>query len=65
MPSPTFTAAVGIGFVHAGSATSEKYLIETMGAGVAMLDYDRDGHLDLFFVNGAALSDHVRQRASS
>ena len=51
------TAAVGIGFVHAGSATSEKYLIETMGAGVAMLDYDRDGHLDLFFVNGAALSD--------
>jgi hypothetical protein len=51
------TAEVGVGFVHAGSPTSEKYLIETMGAGVAMLDYDNDGRLDLFFVNGAALSD--------
>jgi hypothetical protein len=32
-------------------------LIETMGAGVAMLDYDGNGLLDLFFVNGAALRD--------
>jgi enediyne biosynthesis protein E4 len=51
------TAELGVGFVHAGSPTGEKYLIETMGAGVAMLDYDNDGRLDLFFVNGAALSD--------
>ena len=51
------TAEVGVGFVHAGSPTSQKYLIETMGAGVAMLDYDNDGRLDLFFVNGAALTD--------
>ena len=51
------TAEVGVGFVHAGSPTGEKYLIETMGAGVATLDYDNDGRLDLFFVNGAALSD--------
>lgn len=51
------TAEVGVGFVHAGSPTSEKYLVETMGAGVAMLDYDNDGRLDLFFVNGARLSD--------
>lgn len=28
-----------------------------MGSGVAMLDYNNDGRLDLFFVNGAALSD--------
>lgn len=28
-----------------------------MVGGVAMLDYNRDGHLDLFFVNGAALAD--------
>jgi hypothetical protein len=54
------SADVGVGFVHAGSPTSEKYLIETMGAGVAMLDYDNDGRLDLFFVNGAALSDPMR-----
>jgi hypothetical protein len=50
------TAEVGVGFVHAASPTGEKYLIETMGAGVAMLDYDNDGRLDLFFVNGAGLS---------
>src|SRR6478735_1117670 len=50
-------ADAGIRFVHAGSPTSQKYLIETMGAGVAMLDYDNDGRLDLFFVNGAALTD--------
>ena len=57
---PTFTdvtAKVGIQFQHQASRTSQKYLIETMGAGVAWLDYDGDGWLDLFFVNGAALED--------
>ena len=39
------------------SATSSKYLIETMGGGVALLDYDNDGRLDLFFVNGARIDD--------
>jgi hypothetical protein len=51
------TSQAGIRFRHEGSHTSQKYLIETMGAGVAWLDYDGDGHLDLFFVNGAALED--------
>src|ERR1700738_3146998 len=47
----------GVSFRHSSSHTSQKYLPESMGAGVAMLDYDNDGHLDIFFVNGAALSD--------
>jgi len=51
------TSASGIRFRHQASHTSQKYLIETMGAGVAWLDYDGDGKLDLFFVNGAALGD--------
>jgi hypothetical protein len=55
------SAEAGVDFVHAGSPTSQKYLIETMGSGVAMLDYDNDGRLDLFFVNGAALSDRMTQ----
>ena len=46
-----------VDFVHAASHTSQKYLIETMGGGVAMFDYDGDGRLDLYFVNGAALRD--------
>jgi hypothetical protein len=48
---------LGIRFRHAAGHTSQKYLPESMGSGVAMLDYDRDGYLDLFFVNGAALHD--------
>jgi hypothetical protein len=51
------TGSAGIRFRHQASHTSQKYLIETMGAGVAWLDYDGDGNLDLFFVNGAALGD--------
>jgi len=50
-------ARSGIGFRHAACKTSQKYLPESMGAGVAMLDYNHDGFLDLFFVNGAALLD--------
>ena len=32
-----------------------KYLLETTGTGVALFDYDNDGRLDLFFVNGTTL----------
>ena len=50
-------AKTGVRFRHAASKTSQKYLPESMGSGVAMLDYNNDGLLDLFFVNGAALRD--------
>jgi hypothetical protein len=60
-PSPlTFaniTAQSGVTFRHAASKTSRKYLLETMGGGVAVFDYDNDGRMDLFFTNGAALKD--------
>jgi len=40
-------------FVLRNGATPEKHQIETMAGGVAVLDFDNDGHPDLFFANGA------------
>jgi hypothetical protein len=51
------TAACKVHFTAVASHTSRKYLIETMGSGVALFDSDNDGLLDIFFVNGATLSD--------
>jgi hypothetical protein len=51
------TQSAGIDFRHESSATASKYLIETMGGGVAVLDYDNDGRLDLFFTNGAKIDE--------
>ncbi len=51
------TSSLGIHFEYLASHTSKKYLIETMGSGVALFDYDNDGRLDIFVVNGAPLND--------
>jgi hypothetical protein len=51
------TRALGIDFAHANSPTSNKYLIETMGGGVALVDIDNDNRLDVFFTNGARIDD--------
>jgi len=51
------TEKLGIHFHHQASPTSKKYLLETMGSGVALFDYDNDGRLDIFFANGARLDD--------
>ena len=53
------TSIVNINFEYVASHTSKKYLIETMGSGVALFDFDNDGRLDVFAVNAAPLSDPV------
>ena len=55
-PAPRFadvTAKAGITFTHAAGATPDKYMFETFGAGLAWIDFDNDGFVDLFFVNSA------------
>jgi hypothetical protein len=46
-----------ISFHLENSPTLRKYLPETMPGGVAVFDYDNDGRLDIFFVNGARIDD--------
>jgi len=53
MPLVDITAAAGIKFTHYNGARGEKLLPETMGGGVAFLDFDNDGDQDLLFVNGS------------
>jgi hypothetical protein len=45
------TRKAGITFRHTNGAFGKKLLPETMGSGVAFIDYDQDGHQDLLFVN--------------
>jgi hypothetical protein len=44
---------IGVDFVHVNGAAGRKWMPETMGGGVAILDYDGDGRPDLLFVSGA------------
>jgi len=48
-------AKTGISFRHTDGSSGRRYLIETVSAGMAMFDYDRDGDIDIYFLNGAPL----------
>ncbi len=56
--------SAGIEFVLKNSASANKYQIETMPAGVAVLDYNNDGFEDVYFVNGAAIPGLAKRDAS-
>ncbi len=57
------TTQVGVHFRQLASHTSKKYLVETMGSGVALFDYDNDGRLDIFLVNEAPLNESMPKYA--
>lgn len=52
------TAQAGIHFKHNTGAYGKKYLPETMGSGVCVLDYDNDGWQDILFVNSMDWPGH-------
>jgi hypothetical protein len=47
-----------IAFTHVSGSPAKNYIIETTGSGVALLDFDRDGWLDIYLVNGGTLEPH-------
>jgi hypothetical protein len=64
---PTFTdVTAAAGLLQArnvsGRAEDKQLLLEEMGCGVAFFDYDNDGWLDIFLVNGTSLDPEVRDR---
>jgi hypothetical protein len=59
------TEASGIDFVHDNGATGELLLPEVTGSGGALFDYDNDGDLDVFAVQGSALKPGSRGRQPS
>ena len=52
----------GIDFVHYNAATTEKYMIESIGSGGGFLDYDGDGDVDIYLLNGSPLPGSAKTR---
>jgi hypothetical protein len=57
------TAQAGIRFQHHSGAFGKKYLPETMGSGVCVIDYDNDGWQDIFFVNSMNWPGHATTKS--
>jgi hypothetical protein len=58
------TQQAGIRFVHNNGAFGKKYLPETLGPGVAFIDYDNDGYPDILLVNGMDWPGHIRRHST-
>lgn len=58
-------ANAGLTVPHvSGPERDKQYIIETIGSGVALFDYDNDGWLDIFIVNGTTLTPTPREPTS-
>src|SRR5688572_27199599 len=52
----------GIDFRHVNGASPDKHLVETMGSGGLFFDFDVDGWIDVFLVDGGSLADPAVDR---
>lgn len=53
----------GINFIHT-SAPEKKYIVESMSGGVLLIDYDRDGWLDIYFTNAPTVEMALKKQKS-
>ena len=49
------TAQSGIVFKHTHGGNGQRFIVETVAGGLALFDYDDDGYIDIYFLNGAPL----------
>lgn len=59
------TDSSGIDFTHTDGSYGQRFLIESMSAGLALVDYDSDGDLDIYFLNGAAIQNEEAHHAAN
>jgi hypothetical protein len=67
-PTPVFrdvARQAGLDFIHVNGASDEKFLPEIIGAGGLFLDFDNDGWLDVFLVDGGSFADPAVARPAS
>ncbi len=49
------TGEIGVSFTHTDGGSGQRYIMETVTAGLALFDYDGDGDVDIYFLNGSPL----------
>ena len=59
------TRETGITFVHTDGSSGQRYIVETVASGLAVFDYDNDGDVDIYFLNGAKLGRDAAPPASA
>lgn len=55
----------GLAFRHHPAGSGQRYIVETMGNGLVLFDFDSDGDVDVFFVDGGELPGHEGERPRS